>query len=63
MMPEIYYGVMVRDTITGYVGKATAQCFYWDTGRTAYRVEGIDNTGRPVDDWIDSERLEVVEHD
>lgn len=61
MVPEIIYGVTVKDTVTGYIGKATAQCFYWDTCRIAYRVEGIDSTGRPVDDWIDSERIVVVD--
>lgn len=61
LIPEIYYGVTVKDTITGYVGRATAVATYWDTERVAYRVEGIDSTGRPVDDWIDSERLEVVD--
>mgnify|MGYP003290568314 CR=1 FL=1 len=57
---EVTYGLTVRDTVTGYVGKVTAKCDYFGKRPLQYLVEGCDGTGRPIEWWIDFNRLEVV---
>jgi uncharacterized FlaG/YvyC family protein len=49
-------GDVVKDMITSYEGTVTGIAFYIDNDVT-YLVEGIDNTGRPVEDWINEKRL------
>lgn len=51
------YGDIVEDIITGYRGKVTAYSFYYGHDSAMYRVEGKDDTGRPVEEWINAERL------
>lgn len=54
------YGDKVCDTLTGYEGRITAICSYYGTKPDQYLLESIDSTGRPVDWWIEEERLEAV---
>jgi hypothetical protein len=58
MGEKIQLGAMVKDSITGYVGKVTARCEYLD-GDPMVLAEGIDNTGRPIEYWIKERRAEV----
>ena len=59
-MRQFYFGEKVREILTGYVGKITAVAEY-DTGEIRYLVEGLDNTGRPMEFWYDEKRLESAE--
>lgn len=54
------YGQEVVDTITGFTGKVTGFCHYYYKEQDQYRVEGIDNTGRPIEDWITVYRLKPL---
>jgi hypothetical protein len=49
----------VRDSITGYEGTVTARAEY-KGDRKLYLVESIDSTGRPIEHWIEEDRLEHV---
>lgn len=49
-------GDTVKDTNTGYHGKITARCEYI-TDKRNYLVENIDTTGRPIEHWVEEERL------
>lgn len=49
-------GESVKDVNTGYSGKITARCEYI-TDRRSYLVENIDTTDRPIEWWIEEERL------
>ena len=51
----------VMDVVTRYQGKVTAVCHQFDTTRTLYVVESVDNAGRPVKEWFDEERLVPIE--
>jgi hypothetical protein len=46
----------VMDIVTRYQGKVTAVCHQFDSKRTLYIVESVDDTGRPVKEWFDEER-------
>ena len=50
------FGTEVTDRTTGYSGKITAYTVY-DIGMVLYLVECIDTTGRPIEEWINAERL------
>lgn len=54
------YGSTVKDTLTGYTGKITGLGHYWGTKPDCYCVENVDNTGRPIEEWIIEDRLEKV---
>ena len=47
----------VIDKVTGYTGRVTAVCDYYGERPTSYLVESIDRTGRPVEQWVDEQRL------
>lgn len=47
----------VSDSVTGYTGVITGRCEHI-SGEPMYRVDGMDNTGRPVSEWLDESRLE-----
>lgn len=49
-------GETVKDINTGYQGKITARCEYI-TDKRNYLVENVDTTGRPIEWWIEEERL------
>ena len=49
-------GENVKDVNTGYGGKITARCEYI-TDKRNYLVENVDNTGRPIEQWVEEERL------
>ena len=49
-------GETVKDVNTNYHGKITARCEYI-TDRRSYLVENIDTTDRPIEWWIEEERL------
>ena len=46
----------VKDIYTGYEGVITARAEY-ATGEVSYLVEGIDSTGRPIEEWCNETRL------
>ena len=48
-----------RDIVTGLEGTITG---YWIsmTGSDCVLLESMDTTGRPVEQWIDVERLEFI---
>jgi len=54
------YGDTVKDTLTGYTGKITGFGFYWGFRPDYYCVENVDNTGRPIEEWIIEDRLKKV---
>ena len=60
-MQETYirfkYGDSVIDTVTGFKGKVTAFCYYFNKQPCSYLVEGIDDTGRPISQWVDENRV------
>ena len=60
-MPETRFtiGDTVTDTTTGYTGTVTAYAKYED-GDTTYRIETMDDTGRPCAEWVQEYRLEVA---
>lgn len=49
-------GETVMDINTDYYGKITARCEYI-TDKRNYLVENIDTTGRPIEHWVEEERL------
>ena len=55
-----YLGKMVMDIETGFEGKVTAYAEY-TTGMKQLLVESIDRTGRPIECWIDINRIAVGE--
>lgn len=49
----------VSDSVTGYTGVITGRSESV-SGEPIYRVDGMDNTGRPIWEWFDESRLERV---
>ena len=47
----------VMDKVTGYTGKVTAICAYYGERPKSDLVESVDSTGRPVEQWVDEQRL------
>ena len=60
---KFYYNEFVEDIITGYVGKVTAVCDYFGRRNRQYLVESIDDTGRPIEQWTEEDRLKVAKED
>lgn len=56
---ENYLNKTVEYTTTGFVGKCTAVCLY-NTGKVSLLLEANDNTGRPIEHWINAEFAKVV---
>lgn len=50
----------VRDKVTGYKGTVTGFASY-RSGINQVLVESTDNTGRPVEWWIDVKRISKVQ--
>lgn len=46
----------VEDNVTTMTGVVTARVEYL-TSENRYLVEGVDSTGRPIEWWIDENRL------
>lgn len=61
MEGTIGYRTKVKDTVTGYTGEITAVSYYFDRRPRAFLVEGIDDTGRPIEQWVDEHRIELIE--
>ena len=57
---KIQLGSKVKDLITGYEGTVTAKTEYLHR-ESMYLVESVDTTGRPIEWWVDKNRLKVVE--
>ena len=53
------YAQKVVDTLTKYRGRITGFCFYFGHRPNQYLVESIDSTGRPIETWVEEERLEA----
>jgi hypothetical protein len=49
MENTISYRTKVKDVVTGYTGEITAVGYYFDREPRSFLVEGMDNTGRPID--------------
>lgn len=60
MNTKFFGNERVRDTVTGFEGAVTAYCYNFQTGLYQYLVEGIDRSGRPVEQWVGEYRLEPV---
>lgn len=58
-----YFGDKVKDMATGYIGRVTAKCDYYNEKPSQYLVENIDTTGRPIEQWVDSTRLKLIKED
>lgn len=55
---NILLGDSVRDTVTGFVGIATARAKYLNSVEPRIKVEGLDKkNGLPVEFWFDENRL------
>ena len=50
----------VKYTVTGFVGVVTGFAIYAN-GRECLLLEANDNTGRPIEWWIDTKFAEVIE--
>ena len=49
-----------RDTVTGFIGKKTAYCKYYDGSANQVLLDGLDNAGHPIQWWFNEDRLEEV---
>ena len=56
MEAENYLGKKYKDTVTNFVGTCTG---YWIRANGTDRIllEDIDTTGRPIDFWVDVDRV------
>lgn len=54
------YGTRVRDSVTGYSGIVTCYAKRYGHGPDGYLVESMDSTGRPVGEWVNADRIEVI---
>lgn len=54
----IGYGQQVHDKVTGFCGKVTGYVDYYGIRPKQYLVESIDTTGRPIEQWVEENRLE-----
>lgn len=52
-------GQAVRDKITSYSGTVTGRVEYL-SGEPQYLVADMDETGRPIEEWVSEGRLESV---
>ena len=59
---ETLIGRVAKDTVTGFVGEITAHATY-KTGVDRVMLESLDDTGRPVEWWIDVDRLEFIDEE
>lgn len=55
------YGAKVGDRVTGYSGKVTSYWYTYGKTEDKYMVESIDETGRPIEQWVDANRLVEME--
>lgn len=53
-------GKKVKCSITDLVGTVTSVAYYL-TSNTKVLVECTDTTGRPIEWWVDLERVKVIE--
>lgn len=58
---QITLGKKVKDRINGYEGIVTAITSYLNNSPNRAMVEATDTTGRPIEWWIDVDRLELKE--
>lgn len=49
----------VKDNLTGYEGIVTGFAMY-ATQSAKILVEAVDSTGRPIEWWVDAERIELI---
>lgn len=56
-MEKFTFGTEVEDTVTGYAGTITARIEYANGDEDQYLVENIDDTGRPISQWVVESRL------
>ena len=61
MEETIGYRTKVKDVVTGYIGEVTAVGYYFEHKPRTFLVEGIDNTGRPIEWWVEEYRIELIE--
>ena len=59
---EVKNGVVVRDVVTGFVGRVTGIVHYWTGCDQALIVPPVDDRGKRMEgEWIDIQRLRVLE--
>jgi len=54
-------GDRVKDTVSGMEGIVTGRCYYLN-GCVALLVEGAHNGKERVQEWLDEQRLQVLEN-
>ena len=57
---QIEFGKKYRDRITGFAGVCTGKVEY-QSEEQRILLEGVDSTGRPVEQWVCLSRVESVE--
>ena len=62
-MLKFKLGSFVKDIVTGYSGKITAACHYLYRPIPQYLIESVDSTGRPIEWWVEENRLEEIENE
>lgn len=55
------YGDKVKDKVTDYCGVVTAKRKHHGKAPVQYLVECVDGIGRPVKQWINAKRLDLVQ--
>lgn len=60
---KVEYGTEVVDTLTGFTGRITGYADYFGHRPATALVETIDTTGRPVEWWVELDRLRLKEVD
>ena len=53
------FGDLVKDIYTGFIGKVIGKCEY-ATGEISYLLADIDATGRPIEEWVHENRLNLM---
>lgn len=56
MKPKM--GDAAKDSVTGFRGIVTG-VWHSISSPDRYLIEGIDSTGRPIDMWVDEDRVET----
>lgn len=59
MICKYNYGERVKDRITKCIGVVTAATYYFDYRPTQYLIEFQDASGRPIQQWVDENRIMI----
>lgn len=56
---EITLGMTAVDKVTGMEGTITAKCQYLTKRPVQFLLESRDTTGRPIEWWVDCDRIVI----